>query len=378
MMSAAPTITGFCPPRFNAVAAAFATNFAEGLELGARFSLCLEGELVVDLWAGHADRAQTLAFSDTTLTSIFSTTKALTAMMIARLVDQGRLSYDQPVASIWPAFGQAGKAQVNVGQVMSHQAGLCGFVDPIDPALWFDWDALCARLAAMEPLWPPGTASGYHPVTFGYLAGEIFRRVDGRTLGRALHEDVATPLGLDLWIGLPDAEHGRCADVRRPSAAIDLGAITQVRRAAFLERWSSPSGRSLAEWRRVEIPSANGHATAAALARFAGALACDGVLDGRRLLSASGVAALSAERICGEDLVLPYRISWGAGLIRNQGLNVYGPSADSFGHSGWGGSCLFADPKQRLSAAYVMNRQSSALIGDARAKRLIDAAYSAL
>src|SRR5205823_10647141 len=135
----------------------------------------------------------------------------------------GKLDYAQTVASVWPAFGQAGKAAITVEQALSHQAGLSGIPEPMDPADWFDWELVCARLAAMAPLWPPGSASGYHPVTFGYLAGEIFRRADGRSLGRALGEDIAGPLGLDLWIGLPDAEHGRVAEVRRPSALPNLG-----------------------------------------------------------------------------------------------------------------------------------------------------------
>ena len=202
-------INGVCPPRFAPVLAAFKANFVEGRELGARFSFCLDGELVVDLWAGRADRAGTAAFDQNTLTPVFSTTKALASLMIARLVDQGRLAFDQPAAEVWPAFGQAGKDRITVEQVMSHQAGLAAFVEPIDPTLWFDWDATCARLAAMAPLWPPGSASGYHPVTFGYLAGELFRRADGRTLGTAVREDLAGPLGLDLWIGLPDSEAGR-------------------------------------------------------------------------------------------------------------------------------------------------------------------------
>jgi CubicO group peptidase (beta-lactamase class C family) len=372
------TLNGVCPDRFAGVREAFAANFTEGQELGARFSLCVDGELVVDLWAGSADRAGDVPFTENTLTPVFSTTKALAAVMIARLVDKGRLAYGQRVAEIWPAFGEAGKDRLTVEQALSHQAGLAGFPEPMDPALWFDWDAICEKLAAMAPLWPPGSASGYHPVTFGYLVGEIFRRADGRTLGTALRQDVAEPLGLDAWIGLPDTEHARVAEMRKPPAAPNLGALTDIKRAAFLTRWASPAGRGQAEWRRMEIPSANGHATAAALARFAALLACDGELDGRRILSPGMAAKLARQRIAGEDLVLPFTIGWGAGVMRNEGLNIYGPGAQSVGHYGWGGSCLFADPERRVSGAYVMNRQSAELIGDPRARRLIDAAYEGL
>jgi CubicO group peptidase (beta-lactamase class C family) len=373
-----PAIHGLCPPRFERVREAFAANFAEGRELGARFALAIEGEIVVDLMGGFADRAETEPFGEETLTPIFSTTKALAALMVARLVDEGRLSYDQSVADVWPEFAQAGKAAVTVGQAMSHQAGLPGFLGAMSPADWFDWHGVCARLAAMTPMWPPGTASGYHPVTFGYLAGEIFRRVDGRTLGTALREDIAGPLDLDIWIGLPDTFEGRVADVRRPPAVPDLGPITEVKRAAFLTRWAQPAGVPAEAMRSAEIPSVTGHATAPALARLMAILANDGRLDGRPYLKAGTVAAASASRIKGQDLVLPYEMSWGAGFIRNEGLMIYGPGLQTFGHSGWGGSCAFADPERGLSGAYVMNRQSAELIADARARRLIDAAYEAL
>jgi CubicO group peptidase (beta-lactamase class C family) len=373
-----PEIGGVCPPRLEAVRAAFAANFADGAELGARFSLAIEGEIVVDLWGGFADRAQTRPFDAQTLTPVFSTTKAVAALMVARLVGQGRLAYGQTVSEIWPEFGQAGKDRITVEQTLSHQAGLCGLPEPMDPALWLDWDAICDRLAEMAPLWPPGSASGYHPVTFGYLAGEIFRRVDGRTIGTALAEDVAGPLGLDLWIGLPEAEDHRLAEVRRPPAMPDLGEITEPRRLAFLTKWASPDARGSAAWRRAEIPSANGHATAAALARLMAAMACDGIAGGRTVLAPGAAAQAARERALGPDLVLPRVMSWGAGFMRGAGSGLYGPGLQTVGHSGWGGSCAFADPERRLSGAYVMNRQSAALIDDPRPRRLIDAAYAAL
>jgi CubicO group peptidase (beta-lactamase class C family) len=371
-------VRGLCPPRFAAVAWAFAANFDEGAELGARFALAVDGEIVIDLMGGWADRDESRPFGEDTLTPVFSTTKAIASFMIARLVGRGRLAYEQRVAELWPAFGAAGKGALTIAEVLSHQGGLAGFEGPMAPADWYDWDGTCDRLAAMTPLWPPTSASGYHPVTFGYLAGEIFRRADGRTMGAALREDIAAPLGLDLWIGLPDAEHARCAQVRRPPAMPDLGPLTEIKRLAFLTRWASPGGRGEAAWRRAEIPSVNGHATAPALAMLMAALACDGRIGALQAL-APGVAAQAArERIFGPDLVLPYQMSWGAGLMRNERLGIYGPEGTSFGHSGWGGSCAFADPRRGVSGAYVMNRQSAQLIADGRARRLIEAAYAAL
>jgi len=357
---------------------AFEANFAEGHELGARFSFAVEGEIVIDLIGGWADRAQTRPFGEDTLTSIFSTTKAIAAFLIARLVDQGRLSYRQRVDDIWAGFGERSKAYVTVEQVMSHQAGLPGFPEPMSPADWFDWDLICSRLVAMTPMWKPGDQSGYHPVTFGYLAGEIFRRIDGRTMSQALREDIAEPLGLDLWIGVPDSEQRRCADVRRPSALPNLGELNEYKRVAFMTPWASPGGRNLADWRRAEIPSVTGHATASALARLMAVMANGGCLDGVRLLKAETIEAATAGRWWGEDRVLPYDLVWGAGFLRNEGLGIYGPGAETFGHSGWGGSCAFADPERGVSGAYVMNRQSAELIADARGRRLSEAAYAGL
>ena len=371
-------IRGVCPPRFDAVRETFAANFAEGRELGARFALAIDGEIVIDLMGGWADRAMSRPFAEDTLTPVFSTTKAMASLMIARLVGQGRLDYAARVAEIWPAFGAARKGDLTIEQVVSHQAGLCGLEGPMTPADWFDWDGVCERLAAMTPLWPPATASGYHPVTFGYLAGEIFRRVDGRTLGTALREDIAGPFGLDLWIGLPDSGHGRCAQVRRPPAMPDLGEITEPKRLAFLTKWATPGGVDEARGRRAEIPSTNGHATAPALTRLMAILADDGWLDGESVLRPGMAAEAGRERIAGCDLVLPYDMAWGAGFIRNDGLWIYGPGRETFGHSGWGGSCAFADPELGVSGAYVMNRQSAELIADSRARRLIEAAYAAL
>ncbi len=371
-------IHGSASPRFAPVREAFAANFEAGEELGARFTVVQAGETVVDLWAGFADRARTKPFDARTLVPVFSTTKALAALLIARLVDQGKLRYDQPVADVWPEFAANGKGAITVEQVMSHQEGLSGFPEEIEPSLWFDWDAICAKLAGMAPLWPPGTASGYHPITFGYIAGEIFRRVEGRTMGTALREDLAQPFGLDVWIGLPDTEHERAADLQRPSGLPNFGEVNEATRAAFLTRWSSPAGRGQGEWRRMEIPSANGHATAEALARLMGALANDGWLDGEVILSPAMILEAARERIRGQDLVLPFVMSWGAGFMRNEAVKVWGPGDQTFGHSGWGGSCAFADPETRIGAAYVMNRQSTDLIGDRRARRLAEAVYASL
>jgi CubicO group peptidase (beta-lactamase class C family) len=381
-MTAQPEIHGLCPARFNAVKDAFAANFTdapEGLnELAARFSVTVDGEVAVDLWAGSADVAGRTPFTEETLVPVFSTGKAVMALMIARCVDKGLLSYDDRVADHWPAFGAAGKDRLTVGQLMSHQSGLPGFDGGVEPEIWFDPQAVLDRLAAQAPLWEPGTASGYHPITIGYLAGELFRIVDGRSMGTALREDFAQPFDLDLWIGLPESEHGRVAQLRKPAAAPDLGPIDAIKKAAFLDRGSAPGGRGSTEWRMAEIPSANLHATAKDLARMMSIIATGGALDDLPVLSQDTLTQATRERIHGQDKVLPYVMSWGAGFTRNAGLNVFGPNPEAVGHCGWGGSMAFADPATGVSAAYVMTRQSPHLIGDPRATRLVEALYAAL
>ena len=204
-MSAQGSIGGVCPPAFEGVREVFQRSFDNDEETGTRFTFLVEGQVFVDLWGGFADKSHTRDFDELTLTPVFSSSKAVAAFLIARLIDAGKLSYDQTVASVWPEFAQAGKAEITVAQALSHQAGLPGLTEPMDAAEWFDWDAICARVAAMAPMWPPGTASGYAPGLFGFVAGEIFRRVDGRTMGTALREDIAEPFGLDLSMGLPDS-----------------------------------------------------------------------------------------------------------------------------------------------------------------------------
>jgi CubicO group peptidase (beta-lactamase class C family) len=371
-------IRGHVDERFAKVRDAFAANFAEGAELGARFTVAIDGEPVVDLWGGFADRQRTQAWTADTLAPVFSTGKAVMALMMATLVERGKLDYDQRVAEVWPAFGQNGKDRITIAQALSHQAGLPGLSPEQDPAIWFDREAVLRALCAQAPMWPPGTASGYHPVTIGFIMGEVFRRVDGRTIGQALREDFATPYGIDFWIGTPESEDHRVASVQKPPAAPDLGVLDDIKRAAFLDRGSMPGGKGAAEWRRLEVPSANGHGTSLALARLMSVIATGGRLDGKHILSAATVAQATRERIFGQDKVLPFKLSWAAGFMRNREAKVYGPGELTVGHSGWGGSCAFADPETRISGAYVMNKQSPFLMGDPRAVRLIDAVYAAL
>lgn len=374
-------IDGTCAPRFEKVRDAFAANFAAGKEVGASFAATLDGALVVDLWGGHADAARTRPWTRDTIVNVWSTTKAMTALAAHMLVDRGVIDLDAPVAKYWPEFAAGGKASIPVHMLLSHRAGLAGLREkmPVE-ALW-KWDAMPTALAAQEPWWEPGTANGYHAITYGHLVGEVVRRAAGTTIGTFFRDEVAKPLGVDFHIGLPASEDARVADLVPPSAA-DLAAAApnpDTLRGKVLT--NPPLSAEIAmrtEWRRAEIPAANGHGNARSVARTMGMLACGGVADGRRYLSEAALARATSEQSYGKDLVLPLHMRWGLGFMLSSQHLPLGPSLTSFGHGGWGGSLGIADPDRRLSWAYVMNKMSAGTTGDLRVAGPVAALYGSL
>lgn len=369
-------VEGFAAPGFEPVADAFRANFDAGEELGAGFAALRDGETLVNIWGGHADRTRERPWAQDTLTPVYSTTKGISAIIVAWCVEKGLLRYEDRVADYWPAFGAHGKDKLTIAQALAHQAGVPGFVEPIDPALWLDPPACARAIAALAPMWPPGSASGYHPLTWGYIVGEIVARAADRSLGTILREDICAPNGIDFFIGTPESEDHRCPEIKKPPRAAAFGEITGPRKAAFFTPWATAS-KGVAEWRRVEIPSANGHGTALSVAQLYGVYATGGEIGGAQVLSSETYAQLIARRFLGEDLVLPFAIDWRSGVMGNL-HRYYGPNLEAIGHSGSGGSCGFGDPAARVSAGYVMNKQAPSLMGDPRAVRLIDALYSCL
>jgi CubicO group peptidase (beta-lactamase class C family) len=367
-------VEGYVAPGFERVRDAFAAALPE--ELGAGFAAVRDGKVVVDIWGGWADRAQTKPWTRNTIAPVYSTTKGVSAIVLAMLAGQGLLDYEAPLAALWPAFAAHGKDKVTIAQTLAHQAGVPGFAEKIDPDLWLDPPACAEAIAALAPMWPPGSASGYHPLTWGYIAGEVARRASGRSLGAILREDICAPLGIDFQIGTPESEHSRCAEMKKPSRPGEFGEITPPRQAAFFRPWSAPA-RGSALWRKIEIPSANGHATALAVARLYEIYATGGMIGGARVLSQQSFDALTKRRWNGDDLVLPFNIDWRTGVIGNSN-RIYGPNAEACGHSGMGGSAGFGDPIAGVSVGYVMNMQSHHIMGDPRALALIDALYACL
>ncbi len=367
-------IGGTCNDRFAKVRDAFAANFARHDEIGASFAVTHNGELVADLHGGWADPARTRPWTADTVANVWSTTKGVQASCYAMAVDRGLVDYDQPVVDFWPEFGTEGKDRVTVGQLLSHQAGLCGFATPAGEPDVVGGSAAAARLAAQAPLWEPGSASGYHALAIGVLGTELFRRIEGRSIRQFVAEEIAGPLGLDFAIGLPAGQEHRCAELIPPPAMpVDPASFTAPQIAALGNPPLRAGFAMTPEWRGADLPSANGHGTARALASIYARLIAP--QDG--LVSPATLAMATAQQIQGTDLVLQIECDWAAGFLRNSS-GVFGPVAATFGHTGWGGSFAVADPENGLTMAYVMNRMDANLRDDARAKALIAAVYAAL
>ncbi len=372
-------IEGTCDPAFVGVREAFAANFAHNDEIGAAIAVVRDGRIVVDLWGGVRTPSTGALWTSGTRANIWSTTKGVAALCFAMLVDRGKLSYEDRVAAHWPEFAAHKKEHVTVGQLLSHQAGLCGFSTPATLHDFYDQPAAEARLAAQAPLWNPGAQCGYHALTMGPLANALFQRVEGRSLRRFVAEELAQPFDLDISIGLEREAPDDVADLIAPpamSSSGDTPELTVVQQFALANPAFDPTVANGREWRAASLPSANGFANARSLARLYGALAQGGRLDERQLVGAEALVQATAVQIECDDAVLGIRARWAAGFLRNV-LGIYGASEAAFGHSGWGGSFAYADPATRTGVAYVMNRMGTLLIGDPRATGLIAALPSA-
>ena len=370
-------VHGDCDGRFQPVRDAFARNFDEDLELGACVAVTLDAEPVVDLWAGNADE-QDRPWAADTIVNVYSTTKTMAALCVLMVADRGLVDFDAPVADYWPEFAQNGKDGVLVRHVMSHSSGLPGFDDPIEVDEFYDWDAIVGRLAAQAPMWEPGTASGYHAVTQGYLQGEIVRRVTGKTLGTFFREEVAEPLQADFHIGLPPEHDARVAELLPPDRLpMNTPADPDsVQGRTFLRMPFTALEPRTGAWRAAEIPAAGGIGNARSIARVLSALACGGEADGVRLLSEGGLAKVLEQQTDGKDLVLARHIRFGIGYGLWSEDSFEGPTDRWFYWGGWGGSHARIDLDARLSIAYAMNRMASAGTPDVRARRIVEAAYA--
>ncbi|HTQ23818.1 MAG TPA: serine hydrolase domain-containing protein [Candidatus Binataceae bacterium] len=382
------TIEGSCDARFARVREAFAANFVNYRETGASVSLVLDGRVVADLWGGWADKARTRPWRRDTIVNTYSTTKGLTAICAHRLAGEGRLDLDAPVAEYWPEFAANGKSRIPVRQLMNHRAGLPAIRRPLKLEDLYDWRTMTGALAAEEPWWEPGTRHGYHALTFGYLVGEVIRRVAGRSVGNYFRDEIAAPVGLDAHIGLDAREDDRVAEMigAPPPAPGEFNLFAEMAKnpdSVTARTFANPPVLSMATvnsrgWRGAEIPAANGHTNARALARLYGALARGGEVDSVRVMAAPAIPALSVEESFGPDAVLLISTRFSPGFMLSQPGEEMGPNARAFGHPGAGGSLGFADPEAKIGFGYAMNRMGAGILLDPRAKALIAAAYASL
>ncbi|OLB77046.1 MAG: hypothetical protein AUI14_16980 [Actinobacteria bacterium 13_2_20CM_2_71_6] len=391
------SIEGTCAPRFAAVREEFARNFAERGEVGASVCVTLDGETVVDLWGGLAEPDAGRPWTRDTIGHVWSATKGATALCAHMLISRGELDLNAPVVTYWPEFGKNGKEGILVRHLLSHQAGLPAVREPLPSGCFYDWTLMVDALAAEEPFWRPGTRNGYHALTFGFLVGEVIRRVSGRTLGTFFHDEVAGPLGLDFWLGLPAEHEGRVAPTipapppgpGDPVPSLFVAAFTDPTSVQALMLANSggymllPGESDTRAAHAAEMGAIGGITNARGLAGMYRALA----LGGAPLVDPAQVAVMGAvSSATSVDAVLLVPSRWTLGFVKTND-NRHLPVADregvlmseeAFGHPGMGGSHGFADPRARLSFGYTMNRQGTGLGINERGQSLVDAVYRAI
>lgn len=381
-------VEGQCDERFAGVRAAFEENFRRRGELGAGVCVKVGGRIVVDLWGGWADAERTRPWERDTLVNVWSTSKGVLALGAHLLADRGLLNLDAPMASYWPEFAQAGKGAIRVREVLSHRAGLSGLREPITPEELYDWKAVTDRLAVMEPWWEPGSRFGYHVLTYGYLVGEIIRRVTGLLPGDFLQQELTGPLGIDFSIGLPAEYDTRVADLVQPppadpaASAAFFSQLSPMALAGLVNPVITMDEANSRAWRGAQIPAANGHATARAIADLYGIFASRGVHGEQQILSAQAVDRARTGQGAGRDLIigagLGHDIEFALGVCLSGPHGSYGPNPRAFGHDGFGGSCGLADPEAEISIGYAMNHMGGQTADDPRKMALVEAAYAAL
>jgi CubicO group peptidase (beta-lactamase class C family) len=385
-MADLPELCGTCDARFARVREAIRWNFREHDELGAAVAVVVGGRLVADLWAGWRDEARTLPWERDTLVDVFSVGKAMASVALLRLVDRGRIDLDAPVARYWPEFAAAGKGEVAVRTVLAHRAGLPALRRELPPLAMYDWSLMAATLAREEPWWEPDSRHGYHVNTFGFLVGEIVRRVSGERIGQFFRREIAAPLGADFHFGIGPEEDRRVADYSFGSGPADIATSEQDRERlrqnpelqTLMRRvYANPEGLSglgtvnTRAWRAAEMPSTNGHATASGIARIYAALAAGELLRPETLQRAI------AEASSGPDAILGRPSRFGLGFQLTQPERPLGPNPRAFGHFGAGGSLGFADPDVGLAFGYTMNRAGPRW-QNPRNRALLDAVYASL
>jgi CubicO group peptidase (beta-lactamase class C family) len=372
-------LQGKCDERFGALRTALQQNVDSGAELGVSFVVDLDGEIAVDMWGGYRDEARTQPWEKDTITNVWSTTKTVTSLAALMLVDRGELDVDAPVARYWPEFAAAGKQDVLVRHLLSHNSGVSGLDQPAVMEDLYDFDKAVSRFAAQAPWWPPGTASGYHALNFGHLVGEVLRRITGTSLKQFVAEQIAGPLGADFQIGAGEQDWSRIAGVvPPPPLPFDLEALGMD--SPVVKTMTGPAAdaaaANTAAWRLADIGAANGHGNARSVARILSVISRGGEVDGVRLVRPETIELIFREQSNGVDLVLgvPLRFGIGYGLPQLDSL-PYVPDEKICFWGGWGGSVIIMDVGRRMTISYMMNKMGPGIVGSDRSEQYVRAIY---
>jgi CubicO group peptidase (beta-lactamase class C family) len=378
-------VHGHWDTRFDKVADALAEEIATGEELGASIAVDIDGELVVDIWGGHADRAKTVAWDENTIVNFFSCTKTLTALAALIAIDRGALDAFAPVATYWPEFAENGKDGIEVRHLLSHTSGISGWEPPFGFEDIYDWEKATRHLARQAPWWPPGTASGYHAVNYGHLIGEVIRRATDKTLREFVRDEIAEPLDADVQIGARAQDYHRIAELI-PPPPLDLPLDAMPADHPMVKTFASfppdSNGAEIAAtegWRRADIGGANGHGNARALARALSPISLGGKANGVRVLSPDTIDLIFQEQSNGPDLVImvPLRFGIGFGLPSPESVPAIPEGRVAF-WGGWGGSMVVMNPDRRATFAYTMNKMGPGTTGTERTNRYARLIYEAL
>lgn len=373
-------IAGICDEKFSKVRNILASSIESGDDVGVSFAVTIGGEMVVDLWGGHIDESASAPWQQDTLVNVYSTTKTMSFLCALVLADRGQLDFDRNVADYWPEFAQNGKAEVKVWHLMNHAAGLSGMDEVMSATQMYDWDKMVSMLAAQAPWWEPGSASGYHAITQGYLIGEVVRRITGKSLGTFFRDEIAKPLDADFFIGVPTSEFHRISRLIPfgQGTAPDGGDADSIPARTFRSPFAGVQHSWTDAWRQAEIPAANGHGNARSVAKLQAPLACKGSAFGVDLMSAETAMAVMTPRISGTDLVLGVPLSFGLGFGLVSELVPLSPNKNACFWGGWGGSNILVDQDAEMSVAFVMNKMHDGVMGDPRSLNLLQAIYQAL
>lgn len=375
MASSAMPLEGTCDPVFAPVRQALEANLASGEEVGCAVSVVVDGETVVDLWGGYRDRARTLPWERHTITDMKSVGKSIYALCVLRLVSQGRIALDAPVATYWPAFAQAGKEKITVRLLLGHLAGV-PYPDLAPVGSLYEPGVVAAALAAQAPEWPPGTQACYHSFTYPPLCSELIRHASGRSAHDYERDEIATPLGAEYWLGLEDPLHALCADYIETPGTPSLEGMKRNTASPLYRAWR-PLPRdedyNSPQWRRY-----GGHGNARGMARIYAALACGGRLDGYQVVDSAVLDEATRGGWDAMDVMTQRPFTMGLGFMRTGPAFSLGPGARSFGHPGMGGAIGFADPDRRMSFSYSPNRMHPIANTGPWAAALIEATYRAL